>query len=169
MLVSYMTLSLQDGDVEVRTGATNPANVLAGTPPCSLTVILREPEVVELRMRFFSMDFVGDQLLPTAHHDESELVGAWLRVMTVALQAADNLDELPLSPGELVEDWWFRAAEGTYWSRKSHQEAITALRSQKTNPGDSLIIIRGERDEVEHLLAAVNRDGREEVFERPLE
>lgn len=114
------------------------------------------------------MGIVGDQLLPTAHHDESELVGAWLRVMTVALQAADNLDELPLSSGELVEDWWFRAAEGTYWSRKSHQEAITALRSQNASPGDSLIVIRGERDEVEQFLAAVSRDRREEAFERPL-
>jgi hypothetical protein len=88
--------------------------------------------------------------------------------MTVALQAADNLDELPLSSGELVEDWWFRAAEGTYWSRKSHQEAITALRSQNASPGDSLIVIRGERDEVEQFLAAVSRDRGEEAFERPL-
>lgn len=169
MLASYMTLSLQGGDVVVRTGATNPANVLAGTPPCSLTIILREPEVVEFRMRLSPMDFVGDRLLPTAHDEESELVGAWLRVMTVALQAADSLDELPLSTGELVEDWWFRPVAGIYWSRMSHQEAITAFSSQQIDPGDSVIVIRGERDEVERLLASVSRDRRSEVFERPLE
>jgi hypothetical protein len=157
MLTSYVLLRLVDSDVEVRIGAARVGEVLSIVPRCGVAALVREPYEPSFRIRFCGMALTDNGLVPEPSH-ASEQHGAWLRVLTITQRITGALRALALSDGDRIDDCWAWPTGLTSPRKVRLYDGIQMLDEPGGKPGDVTLFVRGPREAIDELLAAIARE-----------
>lgn len=150
---SFLTLYEDDGEVVVSLGAASPGDLPALAPPCSISLLVREPDAVELRLRIATLALTDHALVPYPT-SAPEKRGAWLRVLPIAERIVRELERFAL-PEELGNDRWLMRCTATAdWRSVTPEEATIAFNLPGGRAGDALVLLRGLAEPLRRLIVA---------------
>lgn len=149
---SYLTLYEEDGAVCVRVGAASTREVVDLVALCSVSLVVREPEVVELRLRLSALTVTQDALVPYPAC-ASEHRGAWLRVLSIYDPIIRAIQSFPIPDTPHEERWWLCTALRE-WRALEREEAVSVLSQPSARAGDTVVLLRGAPEPLRRLILA---------------
>jgi hypothetical protein len=139
--------------VVVSLGAASAGEIQRLAAPCSISVLVREPDTVEFRVRVATLKLTDEALMPFPD-SRGELRGAWLRVLPIAEWIVRNLQDIELLEAPPLDRWWEWCAASARWQHLTPTDAANVVTRPDCRAGDTVVLLRGAAEPLRRLVAA---------------